>query len=75
VKVPVKRFWNRNWIGWLNILLFQWLFIRLNYIQQVGSCKMKSIGIQYWVVPTTGWGNIPVFIQHKKGWWVWVNFC
>lgn len=44
---PKRKFLGFTWVGWLNILLFQWLFVRLAYGDRWRVLK--------WILPLTGW--------------------
>lgn len=59
-----RTFMGYSQIGWLNILLFQWLFIRLQMtVSKNKIIKYKIIGI---IKPCTGWNNNYIWI--KKIW-------
>lgn len=50
---PEKTLFNKTWVGWLNIFILQWFFIRLQ-----GSIEDKNM--TKWqlilpVLPLTGW--------------------
>ena len=58
MKNPKKKLFCYTWVGWLNIILLQWFFIRLAY----GS-KWKIIGP---IVPMTGWKNNFIYIYKSN---------
>lgn len=51
-RVPLRKLFGKSFIGWLNILLFQWLFIRAWY--NVNSNGL-TFGMYGFIVPCTGW--------------------
>lgn len=50
----MKKFLGLSWIGWLNVLIIQWFFIRICYVLGDDG-KPKSIGFLGMVIPLTGW--------------------
>ena len=58
MKRPAKLLFGYTWVGWLNRLVLQWLFIRLYYGQHWGFLTR--------VVPLTGWGTAYKFIGGGK---------
>lgn len=57
MKKPKHKFLGRTWVGWLNILLLQWFFIRLGY--------SKEWKLLRWVVPWTGWWSDYIWVKKK----------
>lgn len=54
-----------TWLGFANIFLFQWFFIRLaKHIDDQGNIKYWSF--IRWVVPCTGWKNNMKYIGKLK---------
>lgn len=53
--------WPRTWVGWLNFLVLQWLFIRL---ARVTHSAGTDWAVLRWVVPLTGWFSDYI-------WWPW----
>jgi hypothetical protein len=54
---PLKRFLGHSWIGWINLLFMQWVFIRFTTGQRLKSGKwVRCYGVLVAVVPLTGWG-------------------
>jgi hypothetical protein len=51
----MKTVFGYTWIGWTNILLVQWLGIRLCYVADIADGELLTLCILYWVVPGTGW--------------------
>ena len=47
MKYPKRKFLGKTWVGWLNILILQWFFIRLAYGDKWRILK--------WIYPMTGW--------------------
>jgi hypothetical protein len=59
----MKRFLGYTWVGWLNILVIQWLFVRLSRMGDittdgvgVATFRAASYGIIGFVLPCSGWG-------------------
>lgn len=52
----MKRLFGRTWLGWLNIIILQWLFIRLARVVDKDG-NTESYCILKYVWPTTGWKN------------------
>ena len=51
MKHPTREFRGATWVGWLNLLVLQWLFMRLAYNMN------NEWFILRWVIPRTGWGE------------------
>ena len=50
------EFLGLTWIGWLNMLLFQWIFIRLTYGKRLVNEKwIRCFGILVGAIPLSGW--------------------
>ena len=49
MKAPTKIFFGHTWVGWLNLLLVRWFFIRLAYVQD--GAVFKGWAILYGVYP------------------------
>jgi len=54
---PKFKFLGKTWVGWLNIFLIQWLFIRIAY-----GTNWTIIGF---IVPCSGWWNDYKFLGKK----------
>jgi hypothetical protein len=52
MKAPRYRIKGWSWLGVLNFLLLQWLFVRLEGIVEDGDMRLHFIGP---IVPLTGW--------------------
>jgi hypothetical protein len=62
-----KAFLGYTWVGWLNIILLQWFFIRLAELQYTETGQHISWHIAYGIVPLTGWcGNHVFFGKEMK---------
>lgn len=48
-----KKVLGHTWLGWLNKLILQWLFIRL--AEELHGDSHNQWVILRWVWPTTGW--------------------
>lgn len=57
MKNPTKKFIGKTWVGWLNIILLQWLFVRLSY----GDKWRLLTGI----IPMTGWNTSYRYVFRK----------
>lgn len=59
MKNPSKSFLGYTWVGWLNIVVLQWFFVRLGYGDKWTILKG--------IVPLTGWWSdyIKVFQLQK----------
>jgi hypothetical protein len=55
-----------TWLGWLNILIIQWFFIRLARVldDNGNTIKFKIIGI---IVPVTGWFSDYIYVYKIRG--------
>lgn len=60
-----KRFFGHTWLGWLNKIILQWLFIRLTEKLVTETSEHNRWLIMRWVIPTTGWGNDYKFVGGK----------
>ena len=50
---PPRREWRGlTGVGWLNVLVLQWAFVRLSYTVDVDPFGWRLLR---WVVPCTGW--------------------
>lgn len=50
----MRKVFGKTWIGWLNIFLIQWFFVRVSYgLNDKG--RLKGIRLLGFVVPCTGW--------------------
>ena len=52
----MKKILGYTWVGWLNIIILQWFFIRLYYIENDQNI-IENYGIMFPIVPLTGWWN------------------
>jgi len=50
----MKKLFGYTWVGWLNIIVLQWLFVRLYYAES-DSGSVENYGIIFPIVPLTGW--------------------
>ena len=62
----MKTFLGYTWVGWLNILLFQWFFFRLAFVIDGDANRIGWLTIK-WVWPLTGWKSNYKFIGGEKG--------
>lgn len=70
MKYPTKRFFGLSWVGWLNVLILQWFFVRLQ-----GAFDEHEDGTTatYWalilpVIPLTGWWSNYVPGTRREVW-------
>jgi hypothetical protein len=55
MKYPTQHYRGFTWVGWLNRLVFQWLWFRLQgNVEDNGDTKWALI---LPVAPLTGWGK------------------
>jgi hypothetical protein len=52
----MKTILGNSWVGWLNIIILQWFFVRLFY-QLKDNGEILGYGLLLPVVPLTGWWN------------------
>jgi hypothetical protein len=53
----MKKQFGPTLIGWLNIIILQWFFVRLYYVENDQNV-IERCGLIYPIVPLTGWwGN------------------
>ena len=64
MQTPQYKFFGESWVGWLNILILQWFFIRLAYSINLNNQHTKYL-ILKWIVPTTGWWSDYKYIYGK----------
>jgi hypothetical protein len=57
MKNPTKLFFDKTWVGWLNVIILQWLFIRLSY---GGEWKILKV-----IIPGTGWFSDYMYVGRK----------
>ncbi len=50
------KWFGMSWVGWVNRLFLQWLFIRLAY-KEDNKGRKYDFGIMRGVWPTTGWNT------------------
>lgn len=62
----LKIFMGHSWVGWFNILILQWFFIRLGYIADFDSGKIEKYIIRRWIVPLTGWRGEFKYLLKKE---------
>lgn len=61
-----KKFLGHTWLGWLNLLLLQWFFLRLIEIVDASRNHYKW-RLFFGIVPTTGWNTKYKFVWKVKG--------
>jgi hypothetical protein len=53
---PKRELLGLTWCGWLNVLVLQWLGLRLAYsIERADSATVTEWRLMRWIVPLTGW--------------------
>ena len=55
---PKRVFLGKTWVGWLNIMILQWFFIRLGYGEKWRLLR--------WIVPCTGWWSDYVYVKIER---------
>jgi hypothetical protein len=53
--VSRSRFFGYTWVGWLNILILQWFFVRLQRTTE--PLRPDKFNLLKWIYPTTGWNT------------------
>jgi len=43
MRAPQKELWGHTWVGWLNLLVLRWFFIRLAYSQECEVLDTEKI--------------------------------
>lgn len=68
----MKKFLGYTWVGWLNIMVLQWFFIRLQYsIDYEGDPTPKNFMLLRGIVPLTGWLTNYIWVIPRK--WTGLN--
>lgn len=62
INYPKKKLFGKTWVGWLNFLLIQWFFIRIQGEVNTDYTQTKW-SILHWVVPLSGWWSDYVFLN------------
>ena len=61
-----------SWVGILNQLLLQWLFVRLQVeVENVSDRTILGVAIIYPIWPLTGWWNDYAYAGRQKVLMVW----
>lgn len=50
----MSKLFGYSCIGWLNIIILQWFFVRLYYVENEQN-NIKNYGFIFPIVPLTGW--------------------
>lgn len=50
----MKTFLGYTLIGWFNLLILQWFFVRLFYVEEEDG-TISGWGLNFPVLPLTGW--------------------
>jgi len=57
------RFLGLTWVGWLNVVILQWLFFRMTTGQRIVNKRwVHCFGLVLFVLPLSGWWNKSGFI-------------
>ena len=51
----METFLGLTWVGWLNFLFLQWLWIRLYWYRDTPQGKPLGYGLKLGIMPLTGW--------------------
>jgi hypothetical protein len=51
--IPRWELLGQTWLGWVNILFFQWFFVRLTI--EIFDYRVYKIGLTLFPLPLTGW--------------------
>ncbi len=57
MKHPTRTLLRLTWVGWLNVLVLQWGFVRLSY-----GDRWRVLWL---VVPLTGWCSPYVYVGRR----------
>lgn len=55
MKYPTKRIFGKTWMGWLNFIVLQWFFIRLQGCVESKECLVLNAWDIRFTLPLTGW--------------------
>lgn len=58
---PQREFYGLTWVGWLNMLVLQWLGLRLAYVVPAAGVALAPPRRVGWAL---AWGVLPL-----AGWW------
>lgn len=58
----MNKLFGYSWIGWLNITILQWFFVRLYYVENDQN-NIENYGLMFPIVPLTGWWSN--YFPHK----------
>lgn len=58
----MKKFFGFTYIGWLNLLIFQWFFIRIGYEIKEDKIKFKLLCR---VIPLSGWWSDYKYVKKE----------
>jgi hypothetical protein len=58
-------FLGYSWVGWLNLLLLQWLFIRLQVSVDTDTGEIVRYQVIGFFLPMTGWWSNYVWLAKK----------
>ncbi len=57
-----------TWLYLVNVIIFQWFFVRLTKMVDKDTKKVLAWGFQGFVVPLTGWSTKFIYISK---WFIW----
>lgn len=60
-----KRLFGYTWLGWLNILLLQWFFVRLQATMDEHTLVIEKLEFIGPVVPCTGWFSNYIWLGNR----------
>lgn len=61
----MKTLFGENWVGWLNLIVLQWFFVRLFYSMNDAG-QIEHYGLFFPIVPLTGWRSDYIPSNFKK---------
>ena len=61
-----KPMLNITWLHFVNVIFFQWFFVRLARLVNTDTHKTEGYKFIYWIVPTTGWDSDYKYIFRKN---------
>jgi len=58
-------FLGYSWIGWLNLLILQWMFVRLEATIDTDSREIIHYHLIGFILPATGWMSDYIWLFKK----------
>jgi hypothetical protein len=61
----MKKFLGYSWLGWLNQLIIQWFFIRLQATLDDSRTNIEGLQIIGFILPLTGWWSDYIWLGEE----------